>query len=42
VLGGWLVANVGYSGTFGIAVAFALLGLLSSYQLTETRVRRAS
>lgn len=42
VLGGWLVANVGYNGTFGIGVMFALLGLLSSYQLTETRVRRAS
>src|SRR5215208_2692158 len=31
VLGGWLVTNVGYSGTFGIGLTFALLGLLSSY-----------
>jgi MFS family permease len=38
VLGGWLVANVGYSGTFGIAVAFALLGLGASLRLSETRV----
>jgi MFS family permease len=39
VLGGWLVANVGYSGTFAIGATFALLGLLSSYQLSEARVR---
>jgi MFS family permease len=38
VLGGWLVANVGYGGTFGIAVTFALLGLLSSFQLGEARL----
>lgn len=38
VLGGWLVANVGYSGTFSIGVTFALLGLLSSFQLNEARV----
>jgi MFS family permease len=36
VLGGWLVTNIGYSGTFGIGVAFALLGLVASYQLNET------
>jgi MFS family permease len=39
VLGGWLVANLGYSGTFSIGVAFALLGLLASYQLSEVRLR---
>jgi hypothetical protein len=38
VLGGWLVANLGYNGTFGIGVTFALLGLLSSFQLSETRL----
>jgi MFS family permease len=42
VLGGWLVATIGYGGTFVLGVVFALLGLLSSYQLTETRVQRAS
>lgn len=42
VLGGWLVAHIGYGGAFALGVAFALLGLLASYQLTETRVRRAS
>jgi MFS family permease len=36
VLGGWLVANVGYSGTFGIGVTFALLGLGASLRLRET------
>jgi MFS family permease len=35
VLGGWLVANVGYSGTFGIGVTFALLGLGASLRLRE-------
>jgi MFS family permease len=38
VLGGWLVANVGYSGTFGIAVTFALLGVGAALQLTEARL----
>lgn len=38
VLGGWLVANVGYSGTFGIGVTFALLGLGASLRLSETRL----
>jgi MFS family permease len=38
VLGGWLVANVGYGGTFGLAVTFALLGLAASLQLTEVRL----
>ncbi len=43
VLGGWLVANVGYSGTFGIGVTFALLGLVASLRLREagTAERRA-
>ena len=35
VLGGWLVANVGYSGTFGLGVTFALLGLGASLRLRE-------
>ena len=35
VLGGWLVANVGYGGTFGIGVTFALLGLGASLRLRE-------
>ena len=35
VLGGWLVANIGYSGTFGLGVAFALIGLLAAAQLRE-------
>jgi MFS family permease len=38
VLGGWLVANVGYGGAFGIGVTFALLGLVASYQLREARL----
>ena len=42
VLGGWLVANVGYSGTFGLGVAFALLGLASSFRLTEMRAKRVT
>jgi len=36
--GGWLVANMGYSGTFTLAVTFALLGLAASVQLREARV----
>jgi MFS family permease len=35
VLGGWLVANVGYSATVGIGVTFALLGLGASLRLRE-------
>src|SRR6266508_340899 len=42
VLGGWLVAHVGYSGTLGIGVTFALLGLGASLRLTEMRAGRAS
>jgi len=42
VLGGWLVTTIMYGGAFGIGVTFALLGLAASYQLTETRVRRAT
>lgn len=37
VLGGLLVAWLGYGGTFAIAMAFALLGLLASLRLTEVR-----
>jgi MFS family permease len=37
VLGGVLVAWLGYMGTFGIALGFALLGLLASQRLTEVR-----
>jgi hypothetical protein len=33
-----MVAHVGYTGTFGIGVAFALLGLGASLRLTETRM----
>jgi MFS family permease len=42
VLGGWLVANIGYSGAFGIGVTFALLGLGASLRLTETRLAVAT
>ncbi len=37
VLGGALVAWLGYGGTFAIAVAFAVLGALASLRLTEVR-----
>jgi MFS family permease len=37
VLGGLLVAWLGYQGTFVIALAFALLGVLASLRLTEVR-----
>jgi MFS family permease len=36
VLGGWLIAQFGYGGTFGVGLAFALLGLAASLRLTET------
>jgi MFS family permease len=42
VLGGWLVANIGYSGAFAIGVAFALLGLAASTQLRETLAKRTT
>ena len=35
VLGGWLIAMVGYAGTFGVGLSFALLGLAASLRLTE-------
>ena len=35
VLGGWLVALIGYTGIFGVGLGFALLGLASSLPLTE-------
>lgn len=38
VVGGLLVAWLGYSGAFVIALAFALLGMLASLRLTEVRV----
>ncbi|MDZ4720825.1 MAG: MFS transporter, partial [Roseiflexaceae bacterium] len=38
VLGGLLVAWLGYNGTFVIALAFALLGALASLRLTEVRI----
>jgi MFS family permease len=37
VLGGWLVANVGYNGTFACALIFALLGLVASRRLGDPR-----
>jgi MFS family permease len=39
VLGGWLVANAGYGGTFIFALVFGLLGLLASMRLGETGLR---
>jgi MFS family permease len=42
VLGGWLVARIGYGGTFAISLAFALLGLLASARLQEAGAKRAS
>jgi MFS family permease len=39
VLGGWLVANIGYGGTFVAALMFATLGLLASARLREPRLR---
>jgi MFS family permease len=43
VLGGWLVTHIGYGGTFGIGVAFALLGLAASARLRDAggTMRRA-
>jgi MFS family permease len=35
VLGGWLVALIGYAGIFGAGLGFALLGLAASLPLTE-------
>lgn len=35
VLGGYLVGQIGYVGTFTVGLAFALLGLLASYQLAQ-------
>jgi MFS family permease len=37
VLGGLLVAWLGYNGTFIIALIFALLGVLASLRLSEVR-----
>jgi MFS family permease len=37
VLGGVLVTWLGYGGTFAIALAFAMLGVLASLRLTEVR-----
>jgi MFS family permease len=36
VLGGWLVANIGYVGTFAVGLVFALLGLLASSRLAKS------
>jgi MFS family permease len=41
VLGGWLIALIGYAGTFGIGLTFALLGLFASSQLTEAEAALA-
>jgi MFS family permease len=35
VLGGWLVALIGYAGIFGVGLGFALLGLAAALPLTE-------
>ena len=35
VLGGWLVALIGYPGIFGVGLGFALLGLAAALPLTE-------
>jgi MFS family permease len=44
VLGGWLVMHIGYGGTFGIGVVFALLGLAASARLRDASgmMRKAS
>ena len=44
VLGGWLVALIGYAGILGVALSFALLGLAASLPLTKanTAVARHS
>jgi MFS family permease len=36
VLGGWLVATIGYVGTFAAGFVFALLGLLASLRLAKS------
>jgi MFS family permease len=44
VLGGWLVTQLGYQGTFGLGLVFALLGVAATLPLTEadaTLARRA-
>jgi MFS family permease len=35
VLGGWLIALIGYAGAFAVGLGFALLGLAASLPLTE-------
>lgn len=39
VLGGWLVLQLGYGGTFAIGAALALLGLFAAARLVENRER---
>ena len=47
VFSGWLIGLLGYRGIFALALAFALLGLVSSLRLgeadapAEQRLRRA-
>jgi len=40
VLGGWLVAWIGYRGTFVTSLVFALLGLIASARLREAHAKR--
>lgn len=42
VLGGWLLALIGYPWTFALGLAFALLGLASALRLGETGAPRRS